>query len=187
MKDREETALRLSDGYPGFTREETLDKLKEPKFPPTCRMFDTARPGICPSCKAWGRITSPIALYKYEIVHTPEHKRAIGDEIVQFRTAYASNRDPGKALAEVEHALRDLKARDPELARDCAPRLMALIVKWGWPGGGGENRRRRGRARRSPRRALGAQAQARQRRREPKENAPRSAVGWGAKEHVTAS
>ena len=63
-KDREETALRLSDGYPGFTCEETLDKLKEPKFPPTCRMFDAARPGICPSCKAWGRITSPIALYR---------------------------------------------------------------------------------------------------------------------------
>ena len=38
-----------------------------------------------------------------------------------------------KALAEVERWLLDLKAHDPGLARDCAHRLMALIVKWGWP------------------------------------------------------
>ena len=69
------------------------------------------------------------------IRHTPEHKRAIDDEIESSEPPTLPHCEgPVKALAEVEHGPADLKARDPGLARDCAHRLMALIAKRGWSG-----------------------------------------------------
>jgi hypothetical protein len=124
---------RVSEKHPGYHPAQAEWKASTFTHPPRCARYDHLRPGICPRCPSWGRIASPVVLWNWEVLHAPERKRAIDAEIDRFRSAYASDSDPRKALGEVERVLRDLKARDPGLARDCAHRLMALIVKWGWP------------------------------------------------------
>ena len=98
--------------------------------PPRCTRYDHLRPGICPRCPSWGRIKSPISLWKWKREFDPAHRnrRPRGRE---FQMA-AFDMTPGRRWP-MSTACCALSRRAPGLARDCAHRLMALIAKCGWP------------------------------------------------------
>ena len=59
--DGEKAAVWLSDMHP-YPHERMQDKLSQIKGPYPCIKFDSENPGVCPSCKHWGKITNPLAL-----------------------------------------------------------------------------------------------------------------------------
>tara|TARA_Y100000593_G_scaffold18913_2_gene37686 strand:+ start:7034 stop:9871 length:2838 start_codon:yes stop_codon:yes gene_type:complete len=64
--DPEDTAKLWSEGYPAYSEEATMSKLRHWKDgatgPTTCAKFDIDRPGGCKGCKYKGKIASPIRL-----------------------------------------------------------------------------------------------------------------------------
>jgi len=59
--DGEKAAVWLSDMHP-YPHERMHQKLSEIKGPYPCTKFDSENPGVCISCKHWGKITNPLAL-----------------------------------------------------------------------------------------------------------------------------
>jgi hypothetical protein len=59
--DGEKAAVWLSDMHP-YPHERMHQKLAEIKGPYPCTKFDSENPGVCISCKHWGKITNPLAL-----------------------------------------------------------------------------------------------------------------------------
>lgn len=53
---------RISEKYPEYTPEATEAKAALIKGPYLCERFDEYRPGVCPDCKHWKQIKSPIVL-----------------------------------------------------------------------------------------------------------------------------
>ena len=93
----------------------------------------TCGPASARAARRGARIKSPVSLWKWKREnrsHPAKTDRRSSREFPDGLRFQSS--DPRRALAEVERVLLDLKAHDPGLARDCAYRLMALIVKWGW-------------------------------------------------------
>lgn len=65
--DRESAIRRVSEGYPGYTPEETAFKANETgkaSGPHTCATFEVNNPGGCEGCPFKGKITTPSALAK---------------------------------------------------------------------------------------------------------------------------
>jgi hypothetical protein len=69
-EDGAKAAQKLSAMHP-YEPERLERKWIEIKGPYPCTKFDSENPGICPSCKHWGKITNPLTLGR-EVVETPE-------------------------------------------------------------------------------------------------------------------
>jgi hypothetical protein len=67
----------ISSGHPEYSAEATAKKLEDIKGPYTCVVFDDNNADVCPGCRHWGKITSPIQLGKYVVEAAP------ADNIVQ--------------------------------------------------------------------------------------------------------
>lgn len=52
----------ISNKHPQYSQDATEDKASLIKGPYLCARFDEYRPGVCPDCKHWGKIKSPITL-----------------------------------------------------------------------------------------------------------------------------
>ena len=133
-KDREETALRLSDKLPGVHPRRDTRQAQGAQIP--AHLQDVRRgaswhlpvlQGVGPGSPRPSPSTSTRSCTRPS-ASGPSTTRSTSSEPPTAPTS-----GPLKALGEVEHGLVDLKARNPGLARDCAYRLMALIVNWGWP------------------------------------------------------
>jgi hypothetical protein len=64
-EDGDELGHEWSDGYPGYTYEETqarLDRARTLRGATTCENFHSLNPQVCKACKQWRKINSPIAL-----------------------------------------------------------------------------------------------------------------------------
>ncbi len=59
--DGEKAAIWLSKLHP-YDTDRMNQKLREIKGPYPCIKFDSENPGICTTCRYWGRITNPLAL-----------------------------------------------------------------------------------------------------------------------------
>ena len=128
--------MQLSDGHPEFSRDEMADKLDGLHSPPLCTTFNHKRPGICTTCKSWGKIQSPISLWQWEVAHTAERKRLIDAEVEKLTDKHQEHikqgLDPILALRSLGRDVAALKTRDPEVTYDCAFKLMAFLSKeWG--------------------------------------------------------
>ena len=53
---------KISSKHPEYTPEGTEQKVDSIKGPYLCARFDEYRAGVCPDCKHWGKIKSPISL-----------------------------------------------------------------------------------------------------------------------------
>jgi hypothetical protein len=53
---------KISVKHPEYTPKGTEEKVDLIKGPYLCARFDEYRPGVCPDCKHWGKIKSPISL-----------------------------------------------------------------------------------------------------------------------------
>ena len=53
---------RISNKHPDYSAEATEAKAGLIRGPYLCARFDEYRPGVCPDCKHWGKIKSPISL-----------------------------------------------------------------------------------------------------------------------------
>lgn len=53
---------RISNKHPEYSADVTEQKASFIKGPYLCARFDEYRPGVCPECKHWGKIKSPITL-----------------------------------------------------------------------------------------------------------------------------
>lgn len=76
--DGEKAAVWLSDMHP-YPHERMQDKLSQIKGPYPCIKFDSENPGVCPSCKHWGKITNPLALGRDTAVTRLEKTITTGD------------------------------------------------------------------------------------------------------------
>lgn len=62
--DSVQAMKRISDKHPGYSLDETRQKVDGIKGPYTCAKFDEYNTGVCMQCPHWGKIKSPIALGK---------------------------------------------------------------------------------------------------------------------------
>jgi len=69
--DGNKAAAWLSEMHP-YPPERMHEKLRSIKGPYPCMKFDSENPGICTSCKHWGKITNPLALGREVRVNTEE-------------------------------------------------------------------------------------------------------------------
>ena len=69
--DGNKAAAWLSQMHP-YPPERMHEKLRSIKGPYPCMKFDSENPGICTSCKHWGKITNPLALGREVRVSTEE-------------------------------------------------------------------------------------------------------------------
>jgi hypothetical protein len=69
--DGNKAAAWLSQMHP-YPPERMHEKLRSIKGPYPCMKFDSENPGICTSCKHWGKITNPLALGREVRVNTEE-------------------------------------------------------------------------------------------------------------------
>ena len=69
--DGNKAAAWLSQMHP-YPPERMHEKLRSIKGPYPCIKFDSENPGICTSCKHWGKITNPLALGREVRVNTEE-------------------------------------------------------------------------------------------------------------------
>jgi hypothetical protein len=69
--DGNKAAAWISRMHP-YPPERMHEKLRSIKGPYPCIKFDSENPGICPSCKHWGKITNPLALGREVRVSTEE-------------------------------------------------------------------------------------------------------------------
>lgn len=69
--DANKAAAWLSQMHP-YPPERMHEKLRSIKGPYPCIKFDSENPGICTSCKHWGKITNPLALGREVRVNTDE-------------------------------------------------------------------------------------------------------------------
>ena len=61
--DWEESVILMSEDYPGYNREATLQKANETYDKPhSCEVFESRNPGGCDGCPHRGKITNPLAL-----------------------------------------------------------------------------------------------------------------------------
>ena len=85
--DGEKAAVWLSGLHP-YDEDRMHRKLAEIKGPYPCTKFDSENPGVCVSCKHWGKITNPLALGR-DVALSNETKQvevvgpAVSDEVRQ--------------------------------------------------------------------------------------------------------
>ena len=85
--DGEKAAVWLSGLHP-YDEDRMQTKLAEIKGPYPCTKFDSENPGVCVSCKHWGKITNPLALGR-DVALSNEAKQvevtgpAVSDEVRQ--------------------------------------------------------------------------------------------------------
>ena len=60
--DSEKASKIISKKHPGYSEEETLDKMDRIIAPYWCTTFDEHNPDVCPKCPHWKKIKSPIVL-----------------------------------------------------------------------------------------------------------------------------
>jgi hypothetical protein len=69
--DGNKAAAWLSEMHP-YPPERMHEKLRSIKGPYPCMKFDSENPGICTSCRHWGKITNPLALGREVRISTEE-------------------------------------------------------------------------------------------------------------------
>jgi len=69
--DGDRAVVWLTELHP-YTEDRMRTKLAEIKGPYPCVKFDSENPGVCTSCKHWGKITNPLALGRVTTVDTSE-------------------------------------------------------------------------------------------------------------------
>ena len=79
--DGNKAAGWLSQMHP-YPAERMHEKLRSIKGPYPCIKFDSENPGICTSCKHWGKITNPLALGREVRVSTEEKEIPINNPSV---------------------------------------------------------------------------------------------------------
>lgn len=67
---------RISEKYPNYTPQATEDKASLIKGPYLCERFDEYTPGVCPDCKHWTKIKSPIVLGR-EVMEAEESDNVV--------------------------------------------------------------------------------------------------------------
>lgn len=60
--DGDKAIHKISSRHPDYSAEATEEKVSNIKGPYLCERFDEYRPGVCPECRHWGKIKSPITL-----------------------------------------------------------------------------------------------------------------------------
>lgn len=60
--DGRRAAHKISSNHPEYSEDATERKLDQIKGPYTCETFDKLNPGVCPNCKHYNKIKSPIIL-----------------------------------------------------------------------------------------------------------------------------
>jgi len=74
--DGDKAIHRISLKHPEYSPEATEIKVQTIKGPYLCARFDEYNPGVCPSCKHWEKIKSPITLGR-EIVDISDEQRIV--------------------------------------------------------------------------------------------------------------
>lgn len=101
-EDGVKAAHRISYKHPGYSQEDTENKLAQIKGPYTCDTFDKLNPGVCASCMHMNHVKSPIVLGReaqeapvdgdvYIVEDVPEVAPTIGKQqyaIPRFPTPY---------------------------------------------------------------------------------------------------
>lgn len=72
---------RISSRHPEYSPEATEIKAQTIKGPYLCARFDEYNPGVCPSCKHWEKIKSPISLGREIAEISDEQRVVVGTDI----------------------------------------------------------------------------------------------------------
>ena len=80
-EDKSKAIHKVSQKHPEYNPEETEYKASQIKGPYTCAKFDEFRPGVCPTCKHWNVIKSPIVLGR-EVVEASEDDNVVVQKLV---------------------------------------------------------------------------------------------------------
>ena len=67
---------RISEKHPEYSPARTEEKASHIKGPYLCTRFDEYRPGVCPECKHWNKIKSPIVLGR-EVMEADEEDNVV--------------------------------------------------------------------------------------------------------------
>jgi hypothetical protein len=84
--DRDKAIHRISEKYPDYSAQATEMKVRGIKGPYLCARFDEYNPGVCPSCKHWNKIKSPISLGR-EVSEMSDEARIVVEPIAGLPTA----------------------------------------------------------------------------------------------------
>jgi hypothetical protein len=80
-EDKSKAIHKVSQKHPEYNPEETEYKASQIKGPYTCAKFDEFRPGVCPTCKHWNVIKSPIVLGR-EVAEASEDDNVVVQKLV---------------------------------------------------------------------------------------------------------
>jgi hypothetical protein len=80
-EDKSKAIHKVSQKHPEYNPEETEYKASQIKGPYTCVKFDEFRPGVCPTCKHWNVIKSPIVLGR-EVIEASEDDNVVVQKLV---------------------------------------------------------------------------------------------------------
>lgn len=80
-EDKSKAIHKISHKHPEYNPEETEYKASQIKGPYTCAKFDEFRPGVCPTCKHWNAIKSPIVLGR-EVAEASEDDNVVVQKLV---------------------------------------------------------------------------------------------------------
>ena len=80
-EDKSKAIHKISQKHPEYNPEETEYKASQIKGPYTCAKFDEFRPGVCPTCKHWNAIKSPIVLGR-EVAEASEDDNVVVQKLV---------------------------------------------------------------------------------------------------------
>ena len=80
-EDKSKAIHKVSQKHPEYNPEETEYKASQIKGPYTCAKFDEFRPGVCPTCKHWNAIKSPIVLGR-EVAEASEDDNVVVQKLV---------------------------------------------------------------------------------------------------------
>ncbi len=85
-EDKSKAIHKVSEKHPEYAPEETEYKASMIKGPYTCAKFNEFRPDVCPSCKHWNKIKSPIVLGR-EVVEATEEESVVVEKLMDIPSA----------------------------------------------------------------------------------------------------
>lgn len=74
--DAEKAIHKISEKHPHYNHDDTVAKATAIKGPYLCTRFNDFRPDVCPSCKHWNKIKSPIVLGR-EVLEAKEEDNVV--------------------------------------------------------------------------------------------------------------
>lgn len=80
-EDKSKAIHKVSQKHPEYNPQDTEYKASQIKGPYTCVKFDEFRPGVCPTCKHWNVIKSPIVLGR-EVAEASEDDNVVVQKLV---------------------------------------------------------------------------------------------------------